>query len=157
MERKSRRVLRFESLEHRVYLSVSGHSIAAARAAHVRAHSTPLTGTIILPMPTGNASEVATHGTGDVHPLGIVNVAGTLPSTPDSGGGALTLNGQRGSVSLVFRIELSRRPRGLPSFHFNVVGGSGSYANASGHGTMSWKFDSQPVLDFKLHGTMRPA
>ena len=156
MKRKSRRALRFESLEDRVFLSVSGHSIAAARAAHVRVHSIPLTGTIVLPSPMSDTSVVATQGTGNVHPLGSVNVTGTLTSTPDNGGGDLTLRGQGGSVTMVFTVSIPRAHI-LPSFHFNITGGSGAYAGAAGHGTMSWKFQRQPVLDFKLHGMMRPA
>jgi hypothetical protein len=156
MERKSRRALRFDSLEGRVYLSVSGHSIAAAKAAHVRGHTMPLTGTIQLPMPAGNALVVATQGTGKVHPLGTVDVAGTLTSTSAPGGGSLTLNGQRGSVSFVFSVQFPRGPHILPSFRFTITGGSGAYEGASGHGTMVWKLQQQPVLSFQLHGTMRP-
>jgi hypothetical protein len=156
MERKSRRALRLDSLEGRVYLSVSGHSLGSASAAHVRSHSVSLTGTLKLPMPSGDANVVATQGTGNVHPLGRVNVAGTLTSTGDAGGGNLTLNGQSGSVSLVFSVQPPHGLDGLPSFHFTITGGSGAYEGASGHGTLLWKLEHQPVISFQLHGTMRP-
>jgi hypothetical protein len=116
----------------------------------------PLTGKIQLPMPVGDATVVPTQGTGDVHPLGTVKVAGTLTSTGGTGGGNLTLNGQSGSVSLVFSAQPPNGLDGLPSFHFSITGGSGAYEGASGHGTMVWKFAHQPVISFQLHGTMRP-
>jgi hypothetical protein len=156
MERISSRALGFDSLEGRVYLSVSGHQIAAAMAAHVRSHSVPLTGMIQVAMPTGAARVVPTHGTGHVQPLGTVGVAGTLTSTSDSGGGNLKLSGQHGSVSLVFHSQPSRGTQVLPSFRFTVTGGSGAYTGASGHGTIVWKLTNQPVLALQLHGTMRP-
>jgi hypothetical protein len=156
MELKSRHALRFESLEDRVYLSVSGHKIAAARAAHVSGHSMPLNGTIRLTLPTTDATTVGAQGTGNVHPLGTVSVTGTLVSTSsESGGGDLTLNGQRGSVSLVMNVKPQHGGLGMPSVHFTVTGGSGSYDNASGHGTMSFLFTRQPSLSFKVHGTFR--
>jgi hypothetical protein len=157
MERKSRRAFRFDSLEDRVYLSVSGHSIARARAAHVRVHSVPMTGAIQLPVPMGAASVVETQGTGNVKPLGAVNITGQLTSTNDSGGGNLTLSGQRGSVNIVFNVQLPHGPHGLPTFHFNVEGGTGAYLGATGYGTMTWNIKPQPVMVFKLHGTMRSA
>ncbi len=68
MDLKSRRAFKFESLEDRVCLSVSAHSITAVSAVHGRTHPTRLTGTLRIANPSSDANNNSIQGTGSVPP-----------------------------------------------------------------------------------------
>ena len=99
---KSRRAFKFESLEDRVCLSVSAHSITAVSAVHGHTHPTRLTGTLRIANPSSDANNNSIQGTGSVRPLGAVSYSGTATVSPsgETGSGELTLSGQQGSLSL---------------------------------------------------------
>jgi hypothetical protein len=141
MDSKLRRALKFESLEDRVFRSDSAHLIAAARTAHFNAHSTALTGTLRIVLPTSDPGTDSIEGTGNVRPLGAVSYSGiaNVTAPEETGSGELTLSGQKGSLSLHIDIGPMRGALGLNSTTFTVIGGSGADANSSGHGPLSFE------------------
>jgi hypothetical protein len=93
-------------------------------------------------------------GTGDVAPLGAVQMSGELhtPGFIDMGesGGTVTLSNADGSVTL----QLVGLPQpgfsGPPSyFHYTITGGAGKYAGLTGSGTVAFEEhpEQHPVCD----------
>jgi hypothetical protein len=120
------------------------------RAAHVSAVKlAALTGEVSgtdASSPGGDTGRTTTlQGSGQVSPLGAVDVSGALTSpgfiATGHSGGAVTLSNDKGSVTLQLRGAPQKGFSALPSsLHYRIVEGSGSYSNLRGGGTVDLSF-----------------
>ena len=109
-------------------------------------------------------------GQGQVQPLGPTNVTGVVHSLgfifQGHAGGTLTLSNSKGTLTLELTGPLQSGFSPLPNqFNYEIMGGTGDYANATGRGTASLElfwlslpitpnpFEHQGLFDLRLVGT----
>jgi hypothetical protein len=158
MDVRSRRPLRFEALEDRIFLSTTQTHLHAA-AVHGRAsHAQPISGTLqIISGSTSNTQQLT--GTGNLSPLGSVTVTGTFTQHSNGTGKAVvTLTGSQGAIDINVTVKNTHASQGSQQMHFTITGGSGSYAHASGQGTATQLAGTDSnVQNLSIHGTLKIA
>ena len=162
-----KRRLQFEVMESREVLSASlaGASLASPVLVSLPSipipppHEPPVQLVVLQGLLSGSYSahtfpDVGTtydlSGKGQVRPFGPMDVTGTLHSLgfiqQGHAGGTLTLSDSQGTLTLQLTGPLQRGFSPLPNqFAFEITGGTGAFANATGGGTAFLQLVADPI------------
>jgi hypothetical protein len=150
----------FDSLERRE--TPSTHALAAATTKVVNIHGTG-TAQVTSSIPVVNGQQIASSVSGQAKVLGKYtgqfNSFFGLSLTNGSGSGVITAaDGDKINLTLTssFGPEIKSQIHIPGRIHLTVTGGTGAFAKATGHGTLTGNFNTFPdTLTFTIHGQVR--